>query len=275
MLYREYATITDVRTNYLSSTGTGNDTLILDFIRDVSQQIDATCVRSFTPLRQTRKFDFYRDTKHQTLFPDRDLCEILTLTNGDNTAISAAEYVTEPRNDTPIWGVKLLWSSGKYWTYTTDSENAISLDGVWAYHTDYVGAWQSNGATLAANAAANAASITCTTGKIVAGNIIKIDDEFMYVSSVTANTSDTVAVVRGVNGSTANTHASSTSITIWRCEPSVKSLTMRAAAALMRLRDNPLGDTISMDGVTFQTPKDVAAFIASSCKSLALIRGVA
>ena len=271
---REYATVTDVRSTYLASTGTSNDALILDLIRSVSQEIDMTCVRSFTPHRQTRYFDFYEDIYRGSLILDRDLGEIVTLTNGDSVAVAANERVTEPRNNTPYWSIDLLLSSNKIWTYTTDPENAISLDGVWTYHTDYANAWADNSCTLAANSTSNATTITCTTGKVVAGNIIKIDNEMMYASSVATNTTDTVTVIRGVNGTTANTHTASTSITIWKCEQAVKLICVRASAALMRLRDNPLGDSVTIDGTLFQTPKDVSQFIATECKTLGLVRGV-
>lgn len=47
--------------------------------------------------------------------------------------MSASEYTTEPRNDTPYHALKLLTSSGKSWTYTNDPEDAITITGKWAY----------------------------------------------------------------------------------------------------------------------------------------------
>jgi hypothetical protein len=53
--------------------------------------------------------------------------------NGDGTSISASSYVTNPRNQTPWYGLRFKLNSGLYWTFDQDPENAISITGRWAY----------------------------------------------------------------------------------------------------------------------------------------------
>jgi hypothetical protein len=86
----------------------------------------------------TRYFDAVRDTDGRTLYFDRDLCQITTVTNNaDNgsggTVITASQYTTLPRSETPYYAIKLLSSSGLSWTYTNDPEMGITVKGRWAY----------------------------------------------------------------------------------------------------------------------------------------------
>lgn len=81
----------------------------------------------------TRYFDAARDVKGRLLLLDRDLCDITSITNGDSSTVSSDDYVTEPRNDTPYYAIRLLASSTERWTYTDDVENAIAVVGKWGY----------------------------------------------------------------------------------------------------------------------------------------------
>lgn len=72
-----------------------------------------------------------------TLILDEDLASISSITNGDGTVVSSDDYVTVPRNAVadgePIREIKLKTSAGISWTYTTDWEGAITVNGPWAY----------------------------------------------------------------------------------------------------------------------------------------------
>ena len=83
----------------------------------------------------TRKFDAVADVDGAALYFDKEICAITTVTNGNAVEVTATEYVTEPRNETPYYAIKILNSSNKDWTYTNDPENAISVAGAWAYST--------------------------------------------------------------------------------------------------------------------------------------------
>lgn len=69
----------------------------------------------------------------RTLYLDKDLCAIATVVNGDGSTVSAASYVTEPRNEPPYFALTLKGSSGLVWTWGADVENAIAITGRWAY----------------------------------------------------------------------------------------------------------------------------------------------
>lgn len=114
-------------------------------IARASALVDKFCGRSFeantitgtsdAPI--TRYFDAIHDVDGVTLLFDKDLCVISSIKNGDSdaTTITTDKYVTEPRNETPYYGIRLLTSSNTYWTYDDDNENAIAVAGTWAYST--------------------------------------------------------------------------------------------------------------------------------------------
>lgn len=82
----------------------------------------------------TRYFDCAPpDVRGDTLYLDEDLCDIEEITNGDSDVLTATQYVTVPRNDTPYNAIQLRSDSGLAWTYSTHWENAITVEGHWAY----------------------------------------------------------------------------------------------------------------------------------------------
>jgi uncharacterized phage protein (predicted DNA packaging) len=119
---------------------TTDDTLIDDLIPRAQAEIDAHCNRTFeASANSTRYFNAVehveRDGRNALLYLDNDLCAINSITNGDGTTVTALQYTTQPRNETPYFAIKLLASSGVAWTYDDDPEDAIAISGKWAYST--------------------------------------------------------------------------------------------------------------------------------------------
>jgi len=123
---------------YLGVTGATDDAMLLTLLAAAQRTIDSYCARTFEATADTvRTFDSQRDVDGYTLTVDSDLCAITSIVNGDGTTISNSHYVTEPRNETPYYAIRLKASAGEVWTSTAagDSENAISITGKWAYST--------------------------------------------------------------------------------------------------------------------------------------------
>jgi len=271
-IYAEYATLNSVRTLYAGTTATAQDTFILDLIRATSRDIDAQAGgRAFYPRIETRYYDVPADRQ---LDLDDDLLALTTLTNGDNNAIASTEYKLYPRNETPAYGVRLNESSAEIWEPDNDGnyESVIDVLGIWGYHHLYSHAWPDTTAILAAAITTTmATSTTCTTGLIYAGDLIKLDSEYLYVSAVATGASDTLTLVRGVNGSTAATHVISSIIYRW-WNPDIFQLCAEAVVAKVRLKNSPVGDTVQVGDATFQTPKDVNAFVRKRLEGLGFVR---
>lgn len=123
---------------YLGIESATDEPMLLTLLAAAQRTIDSYCARTFEATADTvRTFDSQRDVDGYTLTVDSDLCAITSIVNGDGTTISNSHYVTEPRNATPYYAIRLKASAGKVWTSTVsgDSENAITVTGKWAYST--------------------------------------------------------------------------------------------------------------------------------------------
>lgn len=128
-----YATIAQVQA-YLDVAG--DDALIGEHLNAATTAIETYTNRQFQVQNNTtRYFDSCEDVEYLTLYLDHDLCEINSITNGDGTAVLAAQYVTNPRNATPYYSIKLKGSYSLRWEDDDngDSEDAIAISGKWGY----------------------------------------------------------------------------------------------------------------------------------------------
>lgn len=146
-----YCTLSDVRA-YLKfdASETGDDAIISGLIPHAKAIIDTYCRTTFEASSDSvRYFDApYFLTIESVLFPrlsnsvgeeartlnfDTWCSQITSVVNGDGVTIPSTEYVKNPRNATPFYGIALKQSSNYAWDYTTSPENAIAITGRWAY----------------------------------------------------------------------------------------------------------------------------------------------
>ena len=128
-----YCTAMDI-IEELKIASVDDDTLIEHYIAQAQNFLEQHTARVFeASVDSTKRFDYDRDVNRRTLTFGYDCCAITSITNGDGVAVAATEYVTEPRNATPFWAVRLKTSSAFSWTYQDDPEDAIAVTGRWAY----------------------------------------------------------------------------------------------------------------------------------------------
>ena len=128
-----YCTLAQVKA-YLGSEVIADDALIEDLIDYAQAIIDDTTQKTFeVTTDSTRYFDAVKDVIGTTLYFDKPIISITSITNGDATTVTSSQYVTVPINDTPYWGVKIKSDQSIYWTYNDARENAITIVGKWAY----------------------------------------------------------------------------------------------------------------------------------------------
>ena len=271
-IYADFTTLTDVLVN-IGTTATGQNTLLLSLIRATAREMEAHAGgRHFYPLIETRYFDAPLGERQLDL--DDDLLAATTLTNGDAAAIASSEYNLLDYNAPPYYAIRLKASSTTFWEADSDgnTERAISLLGIWGWHTLYAHAWPASGAVLT-TAITDAAATTfpCTTAVIRAGDLLKIESEYVYASSVSVSSVDTVTCVRGVNGSTAATHVISSVVYRW-WQPEIAQICAEAVTAKFRLRNNPVGEVVNVGGNVFQTPKDVNKFMRQRLEDIGAVR---
>ena len=128
-----YISLADLKL-YLGITTTNEDDLLNDCISAAQKTIETKCGRVFeAAANTTRNFDAVRDVEGYLLHLDADLCAINSITNGDGLVVSSSNYVTEPRNITPYYAIRLKANSSVAWTYSSSPEDAIAVSGKWAY----------------------------------------------------------------------------------------------------------------------------------------------
>jgi hypothetical protein len=128
-----YATLDELK-RYLGITKGDDNTLLLELLVRSQKTIDNYTHRVFEAAANTsRTFDAERDVDGDTLWLDEDLASINSITNGDATTVTSSQYVTEPRNRTPYYAIKIRSDAAVAWTYGDYHENAITISGKWAY----------------------------------------------------------------------------------------------------------------------------------------------
>lgn len=261
----EYTTLADLKT-YLAITDTNSDDMLRGFVTDASRMFDAETHRHFYPLTETRYFDHPDDATR--LDVDDDLLDVDTFTtqNGD-TAVSATDYflmcgdgynvqpynrlVMDTDGDVPV----LLFSG------TPQQANAIT--GVWGFHEDWDNAFDVVD-TLAVDLAIDATSITVNdadgadldgiTPRFKIQQIIQIGAEHLYATAVNITT-NVLTVRRGVNGTTAATHATDDDVEVFRPVEDVSRAVKRLAAWLYAQRDTPYTPRIETETGTTVIPE--------------------
>lgn len=132
-----YATLAQVKRE-LDITGTNDDDLLTDAINDATAAIETHTGRKFGVQTNTTKyFTIGEHTDGYILRFDmgQECFEIDSITNGDGTVITSAQYTTKPRSETPFHSVKLLLSSGVVWLTTDggDADDAIAISAKWGF----------------------------------------------------------------------------------------------------------------------------------------------
>ena len=289
-----YATLTQVR-QYLGAAASdvADDTKLAFFLKEASNFI-RTHYRRCDPFKDTRNIDY--PAKPVQLFghyslqqwvdeinlvgelgagklelPD-DLLELVSITNGDGTAIALSDVITLPEGSFyPKHTIQLQPSSGKVWLPASSGnvKQVIPVVGIWGWHDRYdETAWIDTLDTVEDNPLSNSATtITVNdadgldenleTPRFQAGHLLKVESEFMLVTSVNT-TNNTLTVKRAVQGTTAVAHAQNTLISTFVPGGSIRLATIRLAVWRYRQKDANVFDktTILATGVQI-TPSSI------------------
>lgn len=124
-----YASLAEVK-SYLGISVTTDDTLLAALIARAQKIIEIYTGRVFEAVTATRYFSTDSiEGRYLYLWGD-DLLTVTTLTNGDGTTITAANYRLEPRNENPKWQIRL--DEDTTWEFD-NSDDEVSIAGTWGY----------------------------------------------------------------------------------------------------------------------------------------------
>lgn len=191
-------------------------------VQQASSWFERNCQRSFVPYQQTRYFDAVGShIKPMTLDVDEDLLSVGTLINGNASTLANSDYVLQPNNMTPAYRIRLKQSSGLVWTFAESPEQAISVNGMWGYHEHYAQAWETVDALVGTLDASGTLAIV-SGGTLDANAVsprfgvfdyVQVDNEMALITAITGST---LTLRRGVNGTTAGTHANGADVAVYQ-----------------------------------------------------------
>lgn len=239
--------------------GSNEDEAIRQIIESASRDADGYCRRHFYELKQTKYFD--GDGGIKLFVPD--LIAITTLKTDDNddrtfeTSWSNSDYFLLPFNTDPT--TRLNPQSAPYWAIEADPQGdrtgfpngrkLIEIAGFWGYWRHLKRA--SETADEITDATATTISVSALTD-IEAGHTILIDSEQIFVESYETNT---LTVVRGVNGTTAATHSAAAAIDIYEYPPNVVEATEILATHAMTGRGGNVMNVQPLPDGSFMTER--------------------
>lgn len=154
------------------------------------------CGRSFAATIATRR---YTGDGSSSLLVE-DLISVTSLTENGTALVADTDYWLEPANRSPRWE---LVRNGAWST----TRRAVVVAGVWGYSYDL----EATGAQLAADISAVATTLTVDAeNDIEAGETLVTGSEQIYVPQKLDAV--TIAIERGINGTTAAAHVSGTAL---------------------------------------------------------------
>jgi len=234
----------------ISSIDVGDDDLLRVLLDVASGMVTRHTGRHFVPLRAVRTYDARGEhVDSRDLDLDADLLQVVSITNGDGSTVPNSNCALKPANTDPKWRIRLTASSNLSWAYQDDWEDAIAIDGIWGYHSDYARAWVDTRDTVqntgGIDAAATTLDVSDADGKdaqhrprFAVGQVLRIEDEFVEIAEVDTVT-NRLTILRGVLGTTAAAHDADTAIHSWSPLPDIAQACISLVAWLYRTGQKP------------------------------------
>jgi len=228
----------------LAASDTADDPRLLAALQAAAAHIEGAANRRFCPRLATIHHTIGLD--HTELPLDDDLLELTSLTNGDGSAISLSDVVAAPDSDEPTSVLRLI--NGLAFTWDVTPVQAVAVTGLWGWHNRWPLAWLNSSDTVQNNPLSSSATtltvIDADTAdadnqspRFQVGHLLRIEGEYLRV--LAANTAaNQLTVQRGVNGTTAASHAQNTAIHIYQPPSDVNMLALRWAAWLYKEPDS-------------------------------------
>lgn len=229
-----YCSIADLKTA-LAVTSTTDDTVMRKIIDSASRMIDRFTGRSFGVKSETRYFD----GAGARLWID-DLLTVTTLKtdeDGDATyenTFTTDDYILYPLNKYPKNYIELS-NDSDYGGFANGIKQGVQIAGIWGYG-DGISATPYLVDTTLTAAISSTSATTCTVTAVTnlsAGQTILIDSEQIFIESIATLT---LAVIRGVNGTTAATHSNGASLYIYQYPYDVWQACLALASAIYQNR---------------------------------------
>lgn len=120
------------------TTNTDDDDLITDYVTQASVLFEQTAQRelnfTFVAAPGTLTLDACPPHAYgRKLFFLTPVTGVYEVINGDGHTLTSDEYRLLPANNTPYYAIEFKRNAGRFWTYTTNPEGAITVAGTLGY----------------------------------------------------------------------------------------------------------------------------------------------
>lgn len=231
-------------------TATGFDTRLMRLIEDVCRAADEHCGRKFYDAIATR---YYDGNGGASLWIDDDLLTVTSLKvdlDGDGvyetTLTADTDYWLWPDNESPKRRIDLNPRSTQASTFPI-GRRRVQIVGVFGFSDET----ETSGTLGAAITDTTGTSVTMTASHgLTGGETIEVTGsaEQLFVSSVSTNT---LTVVRGVNGTTATTHLNAAAVARHRYDRLIeRAVTMQVSRFWRDSQSGGAGATGDVGGFT-------------------------
>lgn len=236
-MYGCYASISDLK-GILGISSTTDDVAMRKILESASRSIDNYTNRSFTIQSATKYFDGDR-----TLWLP-DLLSITTLKtdeDGDATfenTFATTDYIAyghgieDKLNTYPRTHLEISEDSD-YGSFASGVKKGVEIDGLWGY-ADSIAPYTDSGTVLDGTLTVGATAVAVlSVTPFSPGQTILVQSEQMYIESIATTV---LTVVRGVNGTTAATHASALAVSIYQYPSDIRQACLDLSVALYQNR---------------------------------------
>ena len=261
-----YADLTSLKSaSYLNiASVTTHDTYLRRLLDAASRMIDKECDRFFFVQTETR----YYDGKPSGM-PLDDILSITTLKLDEDedatyeaTLTEGTDFYLYPYNTFPKWK-GIIAPQGGYGTFASGAIRGVQIVGSFGYG-DGLSATPYHDAGTDVNDATpmTASQTTCTVDdgtKFAHGQTILIDSEQLFIESIVTHV---LTVKRGVNGTTAATHADDSDIDIYDYPEEIREACLIQVMRWWKRKDSAFQDMVGSPELgTFVVAKELDADI--------------
>jgi hypothetical protein len=237
------------------TTADADDPILRECILRATQMIEAHCRRRLIPQRASLRLN-RNVLRGRRVLTAEDFLEVVSVTNGDGTLLATEDYAPYPDDGLTVpYGIELFEGA---WSFP-EARSRVVISALLGYHGDWTRAFVATGDTLSTTLNAAATTLTVTDIdtsdergllRYEVGHLLRLDDELIYVKAI-ANGTNEMTLTRGVCGTTAASHASGTSLRVFRAMPLLENAATRIALWLYQHRDTATGSVQFLDtGVT-------------------------
>ena len=226
-------------------TDTTHDREILDHLLAASREIDRLTFRRYLPVTGTNKYRWppFHVAASWEVWTLEDLLTVTALNVADSgvgaVPVPVTHYFLEPQYAGPPYNrVEIDLSSTDVFQAGPTPQQSVAITGQWGYSNTTVGI-----GTLTAQLLSTDTTITASSpASIEPGDVLLIESEAIFVDLDPGN-SQTV-LRRGVNGTTAATHANSTAIAKYQAPSAIRRVVRADAIGTFQQDTAAWGRTI-------------------------------